>query len=148
MSHGKVGTKPVNAYPHIPAETLGVILEYDLQPDECAVQVNPRPTMSYLSAASRENSGLAQTSQVLHTTGVEPTYNVVDLIDADDDDVEDLTSEVVHKVGSIPANDNNQPKDKRDQAEELKKKYGRGMIIIGDQSPMSLLRRVKYIQHV
>ena len=31
---GKVEVEPLNAYPHIPAEIQGVIMESDLQPDE------------------------------------------------------------------------------------------------------------------
>ena len=87
VSDGKVEIKPVNEYPHIPAEIPGMLLESYLQPDEGAVQVNPIPTMSYIVAPARENSGLAPTPRVLQTTGVEPTHNVVDLTDADDDDV-------------------------------------------------------------
>ena len=60
------------------------------------------------------------------TTGVEPTHNAVYLIDADDNDVEYLSSEVVHKVEDVTANDNDQPKDEEDQAAELNKEYGRG----------------------
>ena len=52
MSDGKVEIKPVNAYPHIPAEVPGVLLESEFQPDEGAVQANTIPTMSYLAAAA------------------------------------------------------------------------------------------------
>ena len=38
VSDGKVEVEPVNAYPHIPAEIPGVLMEYNLQPDEGAVQ--------------------------------------------------------------------------------------------------------------
>ena len=98
--YGKVEVKPVNTYPCIPIEIPGVLMTSDLKPDEA----NPIPTMSYIAAADRENAGLAQTPRVLQTTGVEPTQNIVDLIDADDDDDEDLISEVVHKVEDVPAN--------------------------------------------
>ena len=46
MSDGKFEVEPVNAYPHIPAEIPGVLMEYDLQPDEGAVQVTTIPTIS------------------------------------------------------------------------------------------------------
>ena len=67
--------------------------------------------MSYLPAAAQENSGLAPTPRLSQTTRVEPTNNVVDVTDADDDGVEDLSSEVVHKVKAVPSNNNDQPKD-------------------------------------
>ena len=121
VSDVKVEIKPVNAYSHITLEIPGVFLEYDLQPDEGAVQENPISTMSYLAAAAWENAGLATTPQVYQTIGVETTQNVVDLIDADDDDVEDLRSEVVHKVEAVLANENDHPKDEEDQAEEPNK---------------------------
>ena len=114
MSYGKVEIKPVDAYPHIPTEIPLVLLESDLQPDEVSVQANPIATMSYLAEAAQENDCLAPTPRVLQTTGVEPTHNVVDLTDADDDDVEDLLSEVLHKVEAVPANDNDQPKYEED----------------------------------
>ena len=81
-----------------------MLLESDLHPDEGAVQANPITTMSYITAAAQENSGLALTPQVSQTIGVEPIYNVVDLTDADDNDVEDLSSEVVHKLEFVPEN--------------------------------------------
>ena len=102
VSDGKVEVAPVDAYPHIPAEISGVPIEYDLQPDEGNVQENPIPTMSYLSAADRANSGLASTPGLSQTTGVEPTHNVLDLIDVYDDYDEDLISEVIHKVANVP----------------------------------------------
>ena len=105
----------MNEYPHIPAEIPVVLMESDLQPDEGAVQANPIPTMSYMSAAARADAVLASTPQVSHTTGVEHKHNVVDLTDADDDDYEDLSSEVVHKVENVPENENNKPKDEEDQ---------------------------------
>ena len=77
--------------------------------------------MSYLSAAALENDGIAPTPRLLQTSGVESTKNVVDLTDADDDAVEDLSSVVVHKVEGVPANENDQPKDEEDQTEELNK---------------------------
>ena len=77
--------------------------------------------MSYLAAAARENAGLAPTPQLLQTTGLEPTHDVVDLADAYEDDVEDLSSEVVHKVEAVPENENDNPKDDEDQSEELNK---------------------------
>ena len=102
LSDGKVEVKPVNAYPHIPAEIPGAIMKYDLQPGEGAVQANPIPTMSYMTAAAWANAGLALNPRVSQTTCVEPTHNVVELIDADDDDDEDLSSELVHKVEDVP----------------------------------------------
>ena len=54
--------------------------------------------MSYLDAVARANDGLSPTPGVSHTTGVEPTHNVVDLTDSYEDDDEDLSSEVVHKL--------------------------------------------------
>ena len=62
---GKVEIKPVNAYPHIPVEIPGVILESHLQPDEGAVQANTIPIISYLAADTRKNAGLATTPRVL-----------------------------------------------------------------------------------
>ena len=53
----------------------------------------------------------------------------MELTDADEDDVEDLSSEVVHKLEYIPANEKYQPKDEEDQAEELNKEYVSGMRI-------------------
>ena len=95
-------------------------MESYLQPDKGAVKANPIPTMSYLAASARANAGLALTPGVLHTTGVELTHNVVDLIDTDDYDDEDLRSEVVHKVENVPENENenDQPEDEEEQAEE------------------------------
>ena len=61
-------------------------MQSDLQPDEGALQVNSIPTMLYMAAAARANAGIAPTPRVLHTTGVEPTHNCVDLTDADYDD--------------------------------------------------------------
>ena len=104
VSDGKVEVEPVNAYPHIPAEISGVPIEYDSQPDEGGVQENRIPTMSYLAAADRANSGLALTPGVSQTTGVELTHNVLDLTDVDDDYDEDLISEVIHKVENVPEN--------------------------------------------
>ena len=78
----------MDAYLHIPSEILGVLLESDLQTDEGAVQVNPIPTMLYLSALTWGNSDLAPTPCVLQTTGVEPTHKIMNLTDVDDDDVE------------------------------------------------------------
>ena len=46
MSNVKVEIRPVNAYPHIPAEIRGVRLESDLQPDEGAVKADPTQTIS------------------------------------------------------------------------------------------------------
>ena len=77
-----------------------------MQPDEVTI-----PNMSYLPAAAQENYGLAPTPRLSQTTRVEPTNNVVDVIDVDDDGVEDLSSEVVHKVEAVPANENDQPKN-------------------------------------
>ena len=111
VSDGKVEVEPVNAYPYIPAEIPAVIMESDLQSDEGVVQANPIPTMLYLDAAARENDGLAPTPGVSHSTGVEPTHNVVELTDVDDDDDEDLSSEVVNKVENVPENENDQPED-------------------------------------
>ena len=82
-----------------------------------------------MAAASRANSDLTLTPRVLQTTGVEPTHNVVDLTDVNDDDDEDLSSEVVHKVEDVPESENNHPKDEEYQAEEPNKEYGRGMRI-------------------
>ena len=65
MSDGKVEIKPVNAYPDIPVEIPGVILESHLQPDEGAVQANTIPIISYLAADTRKNAGLATTPRVL-----------------------------------------------------------------------------------
>ena len=79
-----------------------MLLESDLHPDEGAVQANPIPNMSYLAAAAWENYGLASTPRLLHTTGVEPTHNIVEFIDSNDDDVEYLSSEVVHEVEAVP----------------------------------------------
>ena len=62
------------------------------------MQANHIPTMSYLDAVARANDGLSPTPGVSHTTGVEPTHNVVDLTDSYEDDDEDLSSEVVHKL--------------------------------------------------
>ena len=50
----------------------------------------------------------------------------MDLVDADDDDDEYLSSEVVHKVENVPENENDQPEDKKEQAEEHNREYGRG----------------------
>ena len=61
VSDGEVEIKPMNVYPHIPAEILRVLLKSDLQPNECDVQANPIPTMSYLAAASWTNSSLVPT---------------------------------------------------------------------------------------
>ena len=63
------------------------------------------------------------------TTGVEPTYNIVDLIYVDGNDDEDISSEEVHKLEDVPENDNNQPGDEEHQAEQPNKEYGCGMII-------------------
>ena len=60
---------------------------------------------------------------------MEPTHNVVDLTDADENDIEDLSSEVVPKVEAVPANENDQPKDEEDQSKELNKEYGHRMRI-------------------
>ena len=73
--------------------------------------------MSYMAAADQANAGLAPTPRVSQTTGVEPIHKFVDLTDADDDDYEDLSSEVVHKLEDVPENQNNQPEDEEDQAE-------------------------------
>ena len=98
VSDGKFEVEPVGAYPHVPAEIPGVPMESDLQPGEGAVQANPIPKLSYLAEAARANAGLAPATGVSENTGVEqPTHNVVYLTDADDDD-EDLSGEVVHKV--------------------------------------------------
>ena len=61
---GKVEVEPINEYPHIPVDISGVPIEYDLHPDEGDVQANPIPTISYLTADSRTNAGLAQTQGV------------------------------------------------------------------------------------
>ena len=45
VSNDNVEVKPVNVYPHIPAEIPGVLMETDLKPDEGAVQANHIPTM-------------------------------------------------------------------------------------------------------
>ena len=84
--YGKVEVKPVNTYLCIPIEIPGVLMTSYLKPDEA----NTIPTMSYIAEADRENAGLAKTPRVLQTTGVEPTHNVLDLTDADDDDYKDL----------------------------------------------------------
>ena len=97
--------------------------------------------MSYLAAAAWANTGLAPTPQVSHTTGLEPIDKIVDLTDADENDVQDLSSEVVYKVESVPANEKDQPKDKEYQAEELKKEYGHGMRI--RRRPESYVHSVK-----
>ena len=104
-----------------------MLKEYDSHPDEGDVQVNHITTMLYMSVDAQANSGLAPTPRVLYTTGVELTHNIVELIDADDDNDEDLISEVVHKVEYLPENENNQPKDEEDQAEEPNKEYVCGM---------------------
>ena len=52
---------------------------------------------------------------------MEHTYKGVDLIDADDDDVEDFSIEMVLGVGSVPSNENYEPKDEEDQAKEINK---------------------------
>ena len=84
-------------------------MESDLQPDEGAVKASPITTMTYMAAAAQENAGLAPTPQVSQITGLEPTHNIVDLIDADGDDDEDLSSEVVHELEDVSENENNQP---------------------------------------
>ena len=61
MSDGKIEIKPVSAYPHIPEYIPVVLLEYDLPPDEGAVQANPISTMSYLATTSQGNASLAPT---------------------------------------------------------------------------------------
>ena len=96
-------------------------MESELQPNEGSVQANPIPTMLYLAASNRSKAGLAPTSQLLQTTGLEPTHNVVNLTDAYEDGIEDLSSEVVHKMEAVPENQNDQPKDEEDQTEELNK---------------------------
>ena len=96
-------------------------MESELQPDEGSVQANPIPTMLYLAASNRSKAGLAPTSQLLQTTGLEPTHNVVNLTDAYEDGIKDLSSEVVHKMEAVPENQNDQPKDEEDQTEELNK---------------------------
>ena len=85
--------------------------------------------MPYLAAAYCANSGLAPTPGVFQTTGVEPNNNVVDLTDADDNDDEDLSSEVVHKVENVPGSKNDQPEDYKEQAEEHNRGYSLGMRI-------------------
>ena len=129
MSDVKVEVKPVNTYPNIPAEISGVLMESDLQPDEGSVQANPIPIMSYMAAAAWANACLALNPRVLQITGVEPTHNVVDLTDTDEDDDKDLSSEVVHKVDDLHENENNEPKDEEDQSEEPNEECGSGMII-------------------
>ena len=126
---GNVEVKPVNAYTCIPAQIPGVLLESDLRPDEGEEQANPIPTMPYMAASARANASLAPNPRLLHTTGVEHTHNVVDLIYADDYDDEDLSSEVLHKVEYVPENENNHTEYEEDQAEEPNKEYGCGMKI-------------------
>ena len=70
VSDGKVEVEPVNAYPHIPAEIPGVLMESDLQPDEGALKANPIPTMSYVLESACANSVLAPTPIVSQTTGL------------------------------------------------------------------------------
>ena len=58
-------------------------MQAHVQPDVGPVQAPLVPTMSYLVAAARENTGLAPTTGVPQTTGVGSTHNVADLTDAD-----------------------------------------------------------------
>ena len=74
--------------------------------------------MLYLDEDALANAGIAPTPEVSQTKIVQPTHNVVNLIDVDGDDDEDLSSEVVHKVGNVPQNENDQPEDDKEQAEE------------------------------
>ena len=108
----------MNEYPHIPEKIPGLLMEYDLQPDEGAVQANPIPTMSYMDVAARANAGLAPTPRVSQNTGVETTHKVLELKDSYEDGDENLSSEVVHIVEDVPENEKNQPEDEEDQAEE------------------------------
>ena len=50
----------------------------------------------------------------------------MDLIDADEDDDEYLSIEVVHKVENVPENENDKPEDEEEQAEKHNREYGCG----------------------
>ena len=50
----------------------------------------------------------------------------MDIVDADDNNDEYLSSKVVHKVEYLPENENNQPEDEEYQSEEPNKEYGCG----------------------
>ena len=60
---------------------------------------------------------------------MEPTHNVVGLTYADEDDYEDLRSEVVHKVEDVPENENNHPRMRKIKQRKPNKEYGSGMIM-------------------
>ena len=68
ITKGKVDSERVSQHMHIPSEIPGVCMEAHVKPDIGAIQAPPVPTMSYLDAAACENSGLAPSTEVSHTT--------------------------------------------------------------------------------
>ena len=78
----------MSKFTHLLTEILGARMEAHVQPDVGAREVPLVPTMSYLAAAAQANAGLAPTTGVSQTTGVGSTRYVVDLTDADDEEME------------------------------------------------------------
>ena len=64
VTEGKVDSERVSQNMHIPAEIPGVRMEAHVQTDIGYIQAPPVPTMSYLDAAARENSGLAPSTEL------------------------------------------------------------------------------------
>ena len=58
VTEGKVDSEHVSQHMQIPAEISGVRMEAHVQPAIGDIQVPPVPTMSYLDAADRANTGL------------------------------------------------------------------------------------------
>ena len=97
LGDDKVEEELVSQFTHIPAEIPGVCMTAHVQPDTGAVEAPPVPTMLYLAAAARANTGLAPTTGVSQPTGVVST-GVVDLTDATDDDANNTGTISVSKV--------------------------------------------------
>ena len=132
MGDNKVEDNHVSKYPHIPDEIPGAHMEAHIQPDDGAVQASPVPTMTYLAAVDQINADLAPTTGMSQTTGVGPTHNVVDLIDADDDDD---NMEMVPTAETVPKVEDAIDKEKtvedfidtEETAQDETHNYGRGM---------------------
>ena len=95
-----------------------------VQPDTGAVEAPPVPTMPYLAAAARANTGLAPTTGVSQPTGVGST-DVVDLADATDDDADNTETISVPKVKDIDI----PMEEVIEENETAQAQYGRGMRI-------------------
>ena len=93
---------------HISAEIPGVRTEGHVQPDIGTIQAPLVPRISYLAAAANSNAGLAPSTELSQTTGVEPTQSVVDLTDADDKDDKEEEIMKVPKVEDLPENEEDQ----------------------------------------